>query len=113
MEVSWPRANARRLQRHWLLRAAQPGTDPMQIAARICGAHAQVLSAAELSIALRIDGAARATVRRSLWEEHRLIKTHGPRGTVHLLAAEDLRYGQLRFLRSRPIPPFQTTYVYQ
>jgi hypothetical protein len=90
MEVSWPRANARRLQRHWLLRAAQPGTDPMQIAARICGAHAQVLSAAELSIALRIDGATRATVRRSLWEEHRLIKTHGPRGTVHLLAAEDL-----------------------
>jgi hypothetical protein len=62
----------------------------MQIAARICGAHSQVLSAAELSIALRIDGATRAIVRRSLWEEHRLIKTHGPRGTVHLLAAEDL-----------------------
>ncbi|HEU4907251.1 MAG TPA: winged helix DNA-binding domain-containing protein [Propionibacteriaceae bacterium] len=90
MEVSWPRANARRLQRHWLYPAAQPGTGPMQIAARICGAHAQVLSAAELSIALRIDGATRATVRRSLWEEHRLIKTHGPRGTVHLLATEDL-----------------------
>jgi hypothetical protein len=90
MEVSWPRANARRLQRHWLLPAAQPGTDPMQIAARICGAHAQVLSAAELSIAMRIEGATRATLRRSLWEEHRLIKTHGPRGTVHLLAAEDL-----------------------
>ena len=90
MEVSWPRANARRLQRHWLLPAAQPGTDPMQIAARICGAHAQVLSAAELSIAFRIDGATRAIVRRSLWEEHRLIKTYGPRGTVHLLATEDL-----------------------
>jgi Winged helix DNA-binding domain len=90
MEVSWPRANARRLQRHWLLPTAQSGSDPMQIAARICGAHAQVLSAAELSIALRIDEATRATVRRSLWEEHRLIKTYGPRATVHLLAAEDL-----------------------
>lgn len=90
MEVSWPRANARRLQRHWLLPAAQPETDPMQIAARICGAHSQVLSAAELSIAFRIDGATRAIVRRSLWEEHRLIKTYGPRGTVHLLATEDL-----------------------
>jgi Winged helix DNA-binding domain len=90
MEVSWPTANARRLQRHWLYPAAPLGTDPMQIAVRICGAHAQVLSAAELSIALRIDGATRATVRRSLWEEHRLIKTHGPRGTVHLLATEDL-----------------------
>ena len=48
----------------------------------ICGAHAQVLSAAELSIALRIRGATRATVRRALWDEHSLIKTHGPRGTV-------------------------------
>jgi hypothetical protein len=60
------------------------------VAAVICGAHAQVLSAAELSIALRIQGATRATVRGALWDEHKLIKTYGPRGTVHLLAADDL-----------------------
>jgi hypothetical protein len=90
MEVAWSSATARRLQRHWLHPAAPSETDPAGVAARICGAHAQVLSAAELSIALRIEKATRATVRRALWEDHKLIKTHGPRGTVHLLSTEDL-----------------------
>jgi hypothetical protein len=89
-EVSWPAANVRRLQRHALLTPASSGTDPAEIAAVICGAHAQVLSAAELSIALRIRAATRTTVRQALWDDHRLIKTYGPRGTVHLLAADDL-----------------------
>ena len=42
MEVSWPRGNVRRLQRHWLLPAAQPGTDPMliSIGTVTTGAHA-------------------------------------------------------------------------
>ena len=57
MEVSWSAANARRLQRHALLPPASVETDPADIAAAICGAHAQVLSAAELSIALRIQQA--------------------------------------------------------
>jgi len=90
LQVSWPTANARRLQRHALLRPGASGTDPGETAAVICGAHAQVLSAAELSIALRIEGATRATVRRALWDEYSLIKTYGPRGTVHLLAVDDL-----------------------
>jgi hypothetical protein len=89
-EVSWPAANVRRLRRHALLTPASSGTDPAEIAAVICGAHAQVLSAAELSIALRIRAATRTTVRQALWDDHRLIKTYGPRGTVHLLAADDL-----------------------
>jgi hypothetical protein len=90
MGISWSSANARRLQRHWLHPAAPSGTDPARVAATICGAHAQVLAAAELSLALRIEGATRPTIRQALWDDHRLIKTHGPRGTVHLLAAEDL-----------------------
>ena len=55
-EVSWRAANVRRLQRHALYPPASSGTDPAEIAAVICGAHAQVLSAAELSLALRIEG---------------------------------------------------------
>jgi uncharacterized protein YukE len=89
-EVSWSAANARRLHRHALHPPASSGTDPAQIAAVICGAHAQVLSAAELSLAVRIEGATRATIQHALWDDHRLIKIHGPRGTVHLLATEDL-----------------------
>ena len=64
--------------------------DPAGVAGRLCGAHAQILSAAELSIGRRIAGAARADVRRALWEDRTLVKTFGPRGTVHLLPAVDL-----------------------
>ena len=89
-EVTWSAANVRRLQRHALLPPAAIGTDPAEVAAVICGAHAQVLSAAELSLALRIQEATRTTIQHALWDDHRLIKTYGPRGTVHLLATEEL-----------------------
>jgi hypothetical protein len=89
-EVSWSAANVRRLQRQALHPAAPSSTDPAEIASAICGAHAQVLSAAEMSLALRIQGATRTTIRRALWDEHKLIKTYGPRGTVHLLPSADL-----------------------
>jgi hypothetical protein len=56
----------------------------------MCGAHAQVLAAAELSIGLRIAGITRAHVQDAVWREHSLIKTIGPRGTVHLLPAAEL-----------------------
>lgn len=56
----------------------------------MCGAHAQVLSAAEVSIGLRLDGVTRAGVREALWSDHGLIKTFGPRGTIHLLPASEL-----------------------
>ncbi|MGH3338040.1 MAG: DNA glycosylase AlkZ-like family protein, partial [Propionibacteriaceae bacterium] len=89
-EVSWSAANVRRLQRQALHPPAPAGTDPAEIAAAICGAHAQVLSAAEVSLALRIQGATRSTIRHALWDDHKLIKTYGPRGTVHLLPSKDL-----------------------
>jgi Winged helix DNA-binding domain len=77
------------MERHAL---AAPAADPRPdaIAGVLCGAHAQLLGAAELSIGRRISGATRADVRRALWEERTLVKTFGPRGTVHLLPASDL-----------------------
>jgi len=48
------------------------------------------MSAAELSIARRLDGATRSDVARAVWEDRTLIKTFGARGTVHLLPTEDL-----------------------
>ena len=56
----------------------------------MCGAHAQVLSAAELSIGLRVVSATRNDVRDALWNERSLVKTFGPRGTVHLLPTREL-----------------------
>jgi hypothetical protein len=64
-----------------------------------------VLSAAELSIGRRIAGATRSDVRRALWEERTLVKTFGPRGTIHLLPTADLPMwtGALSALPS-PVP---------
>ncbi|MBL7259959.1 AlkZ family DNA glycosylase [Actinoplanes sp. LDG1-01] len=56
----------------------------------MCGAHAQVMSAASLSVALRLDGGTLDAVRDAVWEDRTLVKTWGPRGTVHLLPARDL-----------------------
>ena len=87
--LTWSGVIARRMARHKL---AQPATGlaPEGIAGVLCGAHAQVLSAAELSIGLRIAGATRSDVRHALWDRRTLVKTFGPRGTVHLLPATDL-----------------------
>jgi len=87
--LTWTGVTARRMARHAL---TEPAADlgPAEIAAVLCGAHAQVLSAAEFSIGRRIAGASRADVQRALWEDRTLVKTFGPRGTVHLLATVDL-----------------------
>lgn len=87
--LTWSGVTARRMARHALAEPAA-GLRPDAIAAVLCGAHAQLLGAAELSIGRRITGATRADVRRALWEERTLVKTFGPRGTIHLLPAADL-----------------------
>ncbi|MFE5243720.1 MULTISPECIES: winged helix DNA-binding domain-containing protein [unclassified Streptomyces] len=92
--VTWSRANARRLERQYLSDGVPPagGAAPgvTRAVSAMLGAHAQVLSAAELSIGLRAPGATRTDVRTALWDDRSLVKTFGPRGTVHLLPAEEL-----------------------
>jgi hypothetical protein len=56
----------------------------------VLGVQAQVMSAAELSIGVRVDGLERADVQRALWQDRTLVKTWAMRGTIHLFAAEDL-----------------------
>ncbi|MEU9161908.1 winged helix DNA-binding domain-containing protein [Streptomyces sp. NPDC048424] len=130
--VSWAAAGARRMDRQGLLTPAPTAeASPADIAGRMLGAHAQVASAAELSIALRLDGATRTDVRDALAGGHAptgghdaaggqhsaggqgpgprprqgtLVKTFGPRGTIHLLPAQDLPWwtGALSALPARP-----------
>ncbi|ONI77287.1 hypothetical protein ALI144C_35100 [Actinosynnema sp. ALI-1.44] len=81
---TWTDVCARRLARHGL---STPLTaQPVDVVSAMAGTHAQVMSAAELGIALRIDGATRADVQNAPG----LVKTFGPRGTVHLLPSADL-----------------------
>lgn len=53
-ELSWPQVHAFRLQRHHLMQRA-PKKDLARVVADIGGAQAQVMSAAELQIAVRVD----------------------------------------------------------
>jgi hypothetical protein len=87
--LSWAEVCARRLARHSLT-VPSGGARPAGMVRAMAGTHAQVLSAAELGIGMRISGATRTDVREALWTERTVIKTFGPRGTVHLLPAEDL-----------------------
>jgi hypothetical protein len=102
--LTWSGVTARRMARHAL---TEPATDlgPAGIAGVLCGVHAQVLGAAEFSLGRRIAGGARADVRRALWAERTLVKSFGPRGTVHLLPTADLPMwtGALSALPS-PVP---------
>ncbi|MEY9932981.1 hypothetical protein ABH926_007634 [Catenulispora sp. GP43] len=92
MTVDWQRVSARRLARAGLAAEPQPsaGLDLAGTVASMAGAHAQIMSAAELSVAIRAPGAAAVDVRDALWNERTLVKTFGPRGTVHLLPAAEL-----------------------
>jgi hypothetical protein len=90
LRITWDRVSARRLDRQFLATSAEQGTAVDEVVAAMLGAHAQVLSAAELSVGVRTEGVTRADVREALWESRSLVKTHGPRGTVHLLPAAEL-----------------------
>jgi len=58
----------------------------------MCGAHAQILSAAEVSIGIRTAGTTRDDVQDALWVDRGLVKIRGPRSTIHLLPADDLAW---------------------
>ncbi|MFJ7075040.1 winged helix DNA-binding domain-containing protein [Streptomyces sp. NPDC098781] len=88
--ITWDEASARRLERQFLARPAGPGNQVAEVVGAMLGAHAQVLSAAEVSVGVRAAGVTRAEVRAALWEDRSLVKTFGPRGTVHLLPAAEL-----------------------
>ncbi|NJQ06181.1 winged helix DNA-binding domain-containing protein [Streptomyces lonarensis] len=93
--MTWAAVSARRLARHRLDAPATVGGDPVtrriaDVVAGTCGAHAQVMSAAEVSVAMRVAGAVRGDVRNALWRDRTLVRAHGPRGTVHLMASREL-----------------------
>ena len=89
MSMTWAEVCARRLERHALLVSLKEAR-PAEIVSAMCGAHAQVMSAAELSIGLRIAGITRQEIQDAIWSERSLVKTFGPRGTVHLLPTQEL-----------------------
>jgi hypothetical protein len=85
IELSWDQVRAFRLER------SLDGTGGVvEVARRLGGVHAQVMSCAELALAARVDGLTVEDVREALWDKRQLVKTWAMRGTLHLLPADDL-----------------------
>src|SRR5262249_36021387 len=87
--LTWDDVRARRLAHQHLVSRA-PRERVVDVVRDVCGLQAQVLSAAELGLAARVSGITARDVRDELWVRRRLVKTYGPRGTLHILAADEL-----------------------
>ncbi|MGI8587701.1 MAG: winged helix DNA-binding domain-containing protein [Chloroflexia bacterium] len=87
--MTWREVWARRLTRH-SLSAPAPAARLAEVAGAVCGIHAQVMPAAEVSLGVRVAGVTRQDIRAALWDKRSLVKTYGIRGTVHLFPADEL-----------------------
>lgn len=87
-ELSWGQVHAFRLARHHLTERA-PKKDLVRVAGEIGGLQAQVMSAAEMQLGVRVDCRVE-DVRAALWKDRKLVKTWLMRGTLHLVPAVDL-----------------------
>jgi hypothetical protein len=87
--LTWGQVHAWRLAQHGLAPRLRR-QDFLQAVSRTGGIQAQVLSAAELALWARVQNLARADIQTALWQERSLIKTWAMRGTLHLLAANEL-----------------------
>ena len=87
VELGWSDVVARRMVRQGL-RGGLPSLEAA--VAAMGGAHAQVMSAAELSIGVRVRHATSTDIRAALRHDGPLVKTYGPRGTLHLLPRNEL-----------------------
>ena len=99
--LGWAQVAAWRAARHHLGERAPAGA-MLEVAARIAGVHAQVLSSAELTLWARVEGLAPDAVRHALWSDRSLVKTWAMRGTLHLLPAAEFPMWQAALSTKRP-----------
>lgn len=88
MTTTWAQALRWRMRQHLLDTPTSEGA--VAVARRLSGVHAQVMSSAELAIAIRSTAVTQADVQAALWRDRTLVKTWAMRGTLHLLPADDL-----------------------
>jgi hypothetical protein len=87
--LGWPQVLAWRMQRQHLAERASR-SDALDVVCDITGLHAQLASSAELTLWARVDGLDAGAVDAAVWESRTLVKTWAMRGTLHLLAADEL-----------------------
>jgi len=99
--LAWDAVLAWRLQRQQLA-ARAPRAAALDVVSAIGGLHAQVASAAELTLWARVEGLERGALDRALWQDRSLVKTWAMRGTLHLLVAAELPRYVAALSRLRP-----------
>ena len=82
------RAAAQRLTKD----TAAASRRPAAILRQVVGLQAQVLSAAALGMRVRSTGLRASDVNRALVDERSIVRTWLMRGTLHLVAADDIRW---------------------
>ncbi len=87
--LTWNEVASRRLAALSLAQQA-PATRLVEVVGAACGLQAQVMSAAELGLSVRVADIVQQDVRRVLWETRRLVKTYSLRGTLHIHPASEL-----------------------
>ena len=88
-KATWPQVAALRLERQHLVDRL-PADRLFDVVREHVGIQAQVMSLAELQLNARVDGLRRGDVRDALWADRTLVKTWAMRGTLHLIASDDL-----------------------
>src|SRR5690349_7051616 len=88
-QLTWRQIAALRMRRQHLL-APAPRTRLEDVVGTHVAIQAQVMSSAELSLRARVRGLRRDDVRDALWRDRSLVKTWAMRGTLHLVAADEL-----------------------
>jgi hypothetical protein len=86
--LKWNQVNSWRLSRNHLIERAD-SRRLLDVAVRICGLHAQLMSAAELSLWARVESVSPTDIKNAIWRKRQLVKTWAMRGTLHLIAASD------------------------
>jgi hypothetical protein len=88
-DVTWDQVADLRLERQHLATRA-PREALLDVVRDHVGFQAQVIGSVELALHARLDSLDRDDVRRALWQDRTLVKTWAMRGTLHLVAADEL-----------------------
>ncbi len=86
--LNWPQVLAWRLTQQHLDKPA-PRDQMLAVVSDICGLQAQVMSAAALALAARVEDVTPDDVAGALWTQRTLVKLWAMRGTLHLMSAAD------------------------
>jgi hypothetical protein len=88
VNLTWKQVNTWRLSQQSLTHRL-PHLELVEAVRSTMGVHAQVMSAAELAIAARVDGITSPDVQSALWRDRTLVKTWMIRLTSYLFPTQD------------------------